>query len=126
MSPARNTTSRSRISVATMAGARRSPVGLIGSVLIHAGIIGAKLFTFVHKLDVTEESAPIVPVELVTIAAKTNLMPTIKVRPKAPPKEEEPVTPPEPQKTETPSPPQEEPQPEKTEAPPEPKPVETP
>jgi outer membrane biosynthesis protein TonB len=123
-----------------MAGARRSPVGLIGSVVIHAGIIGATLFTFAHKLDVTQESAPIVPVELVTIAAKTNLTPTVKVRPKVPPKEEEPVTPPEPQKAETPPPPQEQPQPEKsesappkqkplpekTEAPPVPKPVEAP
>lgn len=109
-----------------MAGARRSPVGLIGSVLLHLGIIGATLFTFAHKLDITQESPPVVPVELVTIAAKTNLMATVKLRPKAPPKEEEPVTPPEPQKLETPPPPEQKPQPEKLEEKPEPKPVEAP
>jgi hypothetical protein len=109
-----------------MAGARRSPVGLIGSVLLHVSIIGATLFTFAHKLDITEESPPVVPVELVTIATKTNLMATVKVRPKVKPKEEEPVTPPEPQKLETPPPPEEKPQPEKLEQKPEPKPVEEP
>jgi outer membrane biosynthesis protein TonB len=109
-----------------MAGARRSPVGLIGSVLLHISIIGATLFTFAHKLDITEESPPVVPVELVTIAPKTNLMATVKVRPKVQPKEEEPVTPPEPQKIETPPPPEEKPQPEKLEQKPEPKPVEAP
>ena len=109
-----------------MAGARRSPVGLIGSVLLHVSIVGATLFTFAHKLEITEESPPVVPVELVTIAAKTNLTPTVKVRPKAPPKEEEPVTPPEPQKVEAPPPPEEKPQPEKLEEKPEPKPVEAP
>jgi outer membrane biosynthesis protein TonB len=109
--------------MATMAGARRSPVGFIGSLMIHAGIIGATLFTFAHKLDVTQESPPVVPVDLVTIADKTNIMAAAKVRPKPEPKQEEP-TPPAPQKTETT--PQPEPQPEKSEAPPEPKPVEAP
>jgi outer membrane biosynthesis protein TonB len=109
--------------MATMAGARRSPVGLIGSALLHVGIIGATLFTFAHKLDITEESAPVVPVDLVTVAAKTNITPMVKVRPKIEPREDEQPTPPEPQKTE--ASPEPTPQPEKMDAPPEPKPVET-
>jgi outer membrane biosynthesis protein TonB len=105
-----------------MAGARRSPVGLLGSVLLHAGIIGATLFTFAHKLDITQESPPVVPVDLVTIAAKTNLIATVKQRPKQEPKEEEP-TPPRPQKIEAPPP---QPEAQKREALPEPKPIDTP
>jgi outer membrane biosynthesis protein TonB len=105
-----------------MAGARRSPVGLLGSVLLHAGIIGATLFTFAHKLDITQESAPIVPVDLVTIAAKTNLIATVKQRPKQEPKEEEP-TPPRPQKIDAPPP---QPEAQRREALPEPKPIDTP
>jgi outer membrane biosynthesis protein TonB len=109
--------------MATMAGARRSPLGFIGSLMIHAGIIGATLFTFAHKLDVTQESPPVVPVDLVTIADKTNIMAAVKARPKPEPKQEEP-TPPEPQKTE--APPQPQPQPQKSEAPLQPRPVEAP
>src|ERR1043165_10289982 len=103
MSPGRSTQTSNRLSAATMAGARRSPLGLLGSVLLHAGIIGATLFTFAHKLDITQESAPIVPVDLVTIAAKTNLIATVKQRPKQEPRAEEP-TPPRPQKIDTPPP----------------------
>jgi outer membrane biosynthesis protein TonB len=106
-----------------MAGARRSPVGLIGSALLHAGVIGATLFTFAHKLDITEESPPVVPVDLITIAAKTNLIATVKARPKEEPKQDE-ITPPEPQKTE--AVPQPAPPPPKAEPAPEPKPIETP
>jgi outer membrane biosynthesis protein TonB len=104
-----------------MAGARRSPVGLIGSALLHAGVIGATLFTFAHKLDIAEETPPVVPVDLITIAAKTNLIATVKARPKEEPKHDE-VTPPEPQKTE--AVPQPAPPPPKAEPAPEPKPVE--
>jgi outer membrane biosynthesis protein TonB len=106
-----------------MVGARRSPVGLIGSALLHAGVIGATLFTFAHKLDITEESPPVVPVDLITIAAKTNLIATVKARPKEEPKQDE-ITPPEPQKTE--AVPQPAPPPPKAEPAPEPKPIETP
>lgn len=105
-----------------MAGARRSPVGLLGSVLLHAGIIGATLFTFAHKLDITQESAPVVPVDLVTIAAKTNLIATVKQRPKQELNEEEPA-PPRPQKIEAPPP---QPEVQKRETLPEPRPIETP
>jgi len=103
-----------------MAGARRSPVGLLGSALLHAGIIGATLFTFAHKLDITQESPPVVPVDLVTIAANTNLIATVKQRPKEEPEEKE-TRPPQPQKEETPPP---QPEAQERETPPEPKPVE--
>jgi len=102
-----------------MAGERQTPLGLIGSVLLHAGIIGATLFTFAHKLDIAQESAPVVPVELVTIANKTNLIATVKAPPKAEPTDEEP-TPPQVQKLDTP--PQSEPKPEKLDVAPETKP----
>jgi len=84
-----------------MAGDRRSPVGLIGSAIIHAGIIGATLFTFAHKLDITQESPPVVPVEVVTIAEKTNVIAAVKVQPRLKPKEQEQVQVPQPEKSET-------------------------
>jgi outer membrane biosynthesis protein TonB len=122
MSPGKSIQTSGRISEPTMAGARRSPVGFIGSALLHVGVIGATLFTFAHRLEITQESPPVVPVDLVTIAAKTNLISTVKTRPKEEPKQEEPI-PPEPQKLETPPEP---PPPQKTEPAPEPKPAETP
>ena len=61
MSPARNIQANNRLAFASMAGERQTPLGLIGSVLLHAGIIGATLFTFAHKLDISQESAPVVP-----------------------------------------------------------------
>jgi len=114
-----NFQTRSRISFATMAGDRRSPVGFIGSALIHAGIIGATLFTFAHKLVIPDESPPVVPVDLVTIAEKTNVRAAVKMPPKVQPKEEEqPVQPPKPEKSE--APPQQEQQAETPPPPPEP------
>lgn len=88
---------RSRISAATLAGDRRSPVGWIGALILHAAIVFATLFTFAHKLEIAEESPPVIPVDLVTIGAKTNIVPTVKVQPKAPPKQETPVEPPKPE-----------------------------
>jgi len=90
---------RNRLSVATHAG-RGGPAGLFGSFLIHATIIGATFFTFVHKLDIPEET-PVVPVDLVTIAAKTNVMSAMKVRPREKPVHEETVQPPQPEKSES-------------------------
>jgi len=57
-------------------------------VALHAGIIAATLFSFSHSLDITDQSPPVVPVDLVTIGAKTNIAPMVKVQPKEPPKEE--------------------------------------
>jgi outer membrane biosynthesis protein TonB len=122
---------RSKLSAATLAGDRRSPAGWIGSLLLHATIVFATLFTFAHKLDIAEESPPVVPVDLVTIGAKTNIAPTVKVQPKAPPKEETPVQPPVPDQSqmqpqqeqqETPPPPPEPAPAEQVQAPPPPAP----
>lgn len=77
MSPSRSTIG-SRISLASGAGASRSPVGLVVAVLLHAAVIMATYVTFEHRLDIAEESPPVVPVDLVTLAAKTNIMATVK------------------------------------------------
>ena len=44
----------------------RSPFGLIGALMLHAGVIAATLFTWPHTLDIADESPPVVPVDLVT------------------------------------------------------------
>lgn len=77
MSPSRSIT-RTRLSLATGAGSRNSPVGLIGAVLLHGAIIVATLFSWEHRLDIAQESPPVVPVDLVTIAQKTNVAPTVE------------------------------------------------
>jgi hypothetical protein len=61
----------------TFAQRRDSTAGLIGAVMIHVGIIVATLFTFAHKLDIVDQSTPIVPVDLITIGDKTNIKATI-------------------------------------------------
>ncbi len=51
---------------------RQAPrLGLIGSLAFHAGIISVVFFTWTHKLDIVDQSAPVVPVDLVTFADKT-------------------------------------------------------
>ncbi|MGA9796726.1 MAG: hypothetical protein WBQ17_14470 [Rhizomicrobium sp.] len=72
------TTTRNRISLSTGVGGRQSPIGWIGSLILHGAIVGATLFTFAHKLDITDQSPPSIPVDLVTIGQKTNIMPTVK------------------------------------------------
>jgi hypothetical protein len=57
-------------------------VGLIGAVALHAAIIIATLFTWEHRLDIAQESTPVVPVDLVTIAQKTNIAPAAPPVPK--------------------------------------------
>src|SRR5215469_9886611 len=62
---------------------RVSSRGLAVSAVLHAGIIAATLFTFSHtKLDIEDRSPPVVPVDLVTIAQKTNIAPTVQEPPK--------------------------------------------
>ena len=125
MSPSRSTT-RIRISLASGAGSRRSPIGLIGAITLHLAIIAATLFTWEHRLDIAQESAPVVPVDLVTIAQKTNIAPTVRIQPKVEPEKIEdqqqpditPQTPPLPQAEPAPTPdvkpqPAPKPQPEK-------------
>jgi outer membrane biosynthesis protein TonB len=71
-------TTRNRISLASGAGATRSPLGLIGAVALHAAIIAATLFTWEHRLDIAQESPPVVPVDLVTLASRTSIIPTVR------------------------------------------------
>jgi len=67
-----------------------SPVGVAVAVALHAAVILATLLTWsTRTLDISDESPPIVPVDLVTIAPKTNIAPTVKEQLKAPPKEQE-------------------------------------
>jgi outer membrane biosynthesis protein TonB len=103
---------RNRISLATHAAERRSPAAWIGAISLHVAIVVATLFTFSHKLDITDESAPVVPVDLVTIAPKTNIIATAPSKPKVqpdvtpvpapPPPVAQPVTPPPQEDTEPP------------------------
>ncbi|MGN6149768.1 MAG: hypothetical protein ACTHPD_14610, partial [Rhizomicrobium sp.] len=101
-----------RISLASGAGERTSPLGLITATVLHVLIIGATLFTFAHKLDLSIQDSPVVPVDLVTIGEKTNLKAMVKEQPKAPPKEEPQPAPPTPQPMVTPPDTQEEAAPE--------------
>ncbi|MDE2110950.1 MAG: hypothetical protein KGJ79_07395 [Alphaproteobacteria bacterium] len=62
---------------------RQAPrLGLAGSLLLHACIVAAALFTWSHKIDLADQAPPIVPVDLVTIAQKTNIAPMALVHPK--------------------------------------------
>lgn len=74
-----------------MAGDRRSRIGLVGSVLLHGAVIAATLFSWQHTLEIADESPPVVPVELVTIADKTNIKAQAPEPDKFMPKEETPV-----------------------------------
>jgi hypothetical protein len=51
-------------------------VGLPISLALHVGIIAASLMSWSHQLDIADLSAPVVPVELVTVADKTDIAPT--------------------------------------------------
>ena len=91
---------RRRISAVTRE--RASPAGLAASVALHGAIIAAFLFTWQHKLDITDETPPLVPVDLVTIGDKTNVQAMEKPAPKAP--EQTPETPPPPTQAPKPAP----------------------
>lgn len=76
-----------------MAGDRRSPVGFFGSLVLHGAIVAATLFTFTHRLDIVDQSTPVVPVDLVTLANKTNVMATVKPAPRIEPVKPTPIPP---------------------------------
>jgi outer membrane biosynthesis protein TonB len=90
---------RTRISSATGAGAVRSPFGVIGAVSLHVLIIAGAFYTFSHRFEISEPS-DVVPVELVTIGAKTNVMPTVQKKDVVEQPKEEPQPPPPEQKAE--------------------------
>jgi hypothetical protein len=84
MSPSRSQTRISRVG-ADVDGGPRGGAGaaLFVSVVLHAGIIAATLVTLSHaRFDIADEAPPVVPVDLVTIAPKTNIAPTVAAPPK--------------------------------------------
>lgn len=86
---------RSRLSAASFAGARRSRFGFAGSLALHAAVIAATLFTWAHRLDIADETPPVVPVDLVTIGEKTNIAPVVREQPKLEPKVDTQTPPPD-------------------------------
>ncbi|MGH6876760.1 MAG: hypothetical protein ACREHV_05190 [Rhizomicrobium sp.] len=110
----KTTKTRNRISAATFAGDRRSPAGWAGSLALHGAIVAATLFTVTHTLDIADQSPPVVAIDLVTIAQKTNIRATAhharKIAPTpVPPLPRAMPTPPvpQPQAQPTPEPPKE-------------------
>jgi outer membrane biosynthesis protein TonB len=102
---------RNRISLASGAAERFSPAGPVGAILLHLAIIAGALFTWQHPLDIAQDNVPVVPVDLVTLAQKTNVMATVRPQPKPAPiaptpvvQPEKSVAPPTPQEAETPPP----------------------
>jgi len=98
---------RTRLSLVSGEGSGNSPIGLIGAVILHGAIIVATLFSWEHRLDIAQESPPIVPIDLVTLAQKTNIAPTVtapKMEPLPVPQQAPPElraqTPPLPEKSE--------------------------
>jgi hypothetical protein len=86
--------SLTRINPITTAPRWSMIAGAILAVLVHAGLIAYIVFfsaSWRPLLDVAEDTPPSVPVDLVTIADKTNIAPTVE---RAPPKPVEAPTPP--------------------------------
>jgi hypothetical protein len=79
-------------------------LGLFGSLALHGLVIAATLFTFSHRLDIVDESAPVVPVDLVTLASKTNVRAMERAAPKIVPDVKPVLTPPTPVQTQAPPP----------------------
>jgi outer membrane biosynthesis protein TonB len=113
----KTTGTRNSISAATLAGDRRSPAGWAGSLALHGAIIIGTLFTVTHTLDIADQSAPVVPIDLVTIAQKTNIRASAHHERHIAPN----PTPPTPK--EMPEPPQVQPQPPPAPTPPQPQPT---
>jgi hypothetical protein len=65
-------------------------LGVIASVLLHLGLVAALFVSFTKKLDIVDQSTPIVPVDLVTVADRTNITPMAAPEP---PPEPQMVTP---------------------------------
>ncbi len=90
LSPTRN---RVRPTIARPTTARLGRGGLFAALLLHAAIVATTLFSWQHQLAITDETPPVVPVDLVTVAEKTNIAPTVKRTPKPLPKVDEPKPP---------------------------------
>src|SRR5260221_1651764 len=70
--------------------AREPRVGVWGALLLHGMIVAAAVLTWQHHLEIADQAAPVVPVDLVTIAEKTNIAPTVAPQPRIQPKESPP------------------------------------
>src|SRR5207248_200229 len=112
------TGTRNRISSVTLAGDSRSPAGWAASLALHGAIVVGTLFTFSHRLEISDQSPPVVPVDLVTIAPKTNVRATVREQPHVAPE----PTPPVPKAMPAPTPPQPQPAPEPPKSQPAPEP----
>jgi hypothetical protein len=55
--------------------------GFVGALLLYACVIAATYFGVAHKLDIADQSTPVVPVDLVTVADTTNVAPEMKAEP---------------------------------------------
>jgi hypothetical protein len=75
--------------------------GIIASAIMHASIIFAATFAWPHAMTPSEDSPPVVPVDLVTVADVTNISATVEEQKPAPPPEQ----PPQPQIEAPPPPP---------------------
>src|SRR5882724_4855255 len=97
---------------------------IITSGMLHAAVIVVATVAWPHVLDLSDESPPVVPVDLVTVADVTNIAPTVEEakKPDAPPEQ---PAPPQPQAAAPPPPPAEVAPPELDKAP-TPKPKELP
>lgn len=76
--------------------------GLAVAVLLHVAVIAFAVATWPHKLEIVDDSPQSVPVDLITVADKNNVIPTIDRTQKPAPAED--VAPPAPP-TPTPTPP---------------------
>ena len=56
--------------------------GLVVAVLLHGAIVATTLISWQHHLEIADETPPVVPVDLVTLADKTNIAPTVQRTPK--------------------------------------------
>jgi len=97
MSQGRNLISASRIGLRIGASAddkSENLGGFLASLLLHLTIFVGAFITFEHtKLDILDQSPPMVPVDLVTVADKTNIAPTVTEPPKLTQEQIQPQTP---------------------------------
>jgi hypothetical protein len=56
-------------------------LGIVGSALLHAIVIVTAFFGVAQKLEIIDQSPPVVPVDLVTVADKTNVTPETTAAP---------------------------------------------
>ena len=103
------------------------PQGIVGSALLHIGVIGATLVAWTTSRALDDTPAEVIPVQMVDIADVTNIRPMTREQPKPPEVPLEDVTPtpaveippepkPAPAPQESPPPPVEKPHPQKPQA----------